>query len=106
MASLYGRGRDVPEIETAVEFVRETCRWRVMGSAAEVHRSDERNSILQVLERASEPLSPREVSDMIDGASYHAVRKTLLRMATAGEIKKEGRRRYACLNGLNGSNST
>ena len=29
---------------------------------------------------------------MIDGASYHAVRKTLLRMATAGEIKKEGRR--------------
>ena len=30
-ATLYGRGRDIEEIESAVEFNKETCRWHVLG---------------------------------------------------------------------------
>ena len=45
-ATIYGRGRDIEEIESAVEFDRSTCRWRVQGTASEVRRSDERSEIL------------------------------------------------------------
>ena len=41
-ATLYGRGRDVEEIEAAVEFDRNTCRWRILGAASDVRRTDER----------------------------------------------------------------
>jgi hypothetical protein len=94
-ATLYGRGRDIEEIEKAVEFVREICRWRVLGQAAEVRRSDERSAILDALREAAEPLSPREVADLT-GHSYDAVRQTLIRMAKAGEVKKTKRGQYGC----------
>jgi hypothetical protein len=96
-ATLYGRGRDIEEIETAVEFDGATCRWRVLGTAVDVHRSDERKVILETLADASEPLSPREVADLT-GHSYDAVRQTLARMAKQGQIAKSGRGRYACHN--------
>jgi hypothetical protein len=32
-ATLYGRGRDIEEIDAAVEFDRGSCRWRVLGAA-------------------------------------------------------------------------
>ena len=51
-ATIYGRGRDIEEIESAVEFDRLTCRWRVQGTASEVRRSDERSEILTILDDA------------------------------------------------------
>ena len=96
-ATLYARGRDIEEIETAVEFDGATCRWRVLGAAVDVHRSDERKIILETLADASEPLSPREVADLT-GHSYDAVRQTLARMAKSGEVVKSGRGHYACHN--------
>jgi AAA domain len=48
-ATLYGRGRDIEEMERTVRFNRETCRWDVLGEAADVRRSSERASILEVL---------------------------------------------------------
>jgi hypothetical protein len=94
-ATLYGRGRDMEELDKSVEFVKETCRWRVLGPAADVRRSDERNAILDALAEAAEPLSPREVADLT-GHSYDAVRQTLIRMAKAGEVKKTKRGQYGC----------
>jgi hypothetical protein len=94
-ATLYGRGRDIEEIETAVEFSKETCRWCVLGAASEVRRSDERKAILDALADAEEPLSPREIADLI-GHSYDAVRQMLIRMAKHGEITKTKRGHYAC----------
>ena len=46
--TLYGRGRDIEEFEVAAEFV-DRCRWRVLGPAADVRRSDERGAILSFL---------------------------------------------------------
>lgn len=96
-ATLYARGRDIEEIETAVQFDKETCRWRILGAAVDVHRSDERKVILETLADATEPLSPREVADLT-GQSYDAVRQTLARMAKQGEVAKSGRGRYVCHN--------
>jgi hypothetical protein len=94
-STLYGRGRDIEELDKSVEFVKETCRWRVLGPTADVRRSDERNAVLDALAEAAEPLSPREVADLT-GHSYDAVRRTLIRMAKAGELTKTKRGQYAC----------
>ena len=56
--TLYVRGRDVEEKESAMRFV--AGMWNVTGEASDVRRSSERGNILQVLEEADEPMSPNE----------------------------------------------
>jgi AAA domain/Primase C terminal 2 (PriCT-2) len=54
---LYARGRDIEESETAMQFDKETCRWTVLGKAAEVQRSNERAKIVSALREAGQSLS-------------------------------------------------
>jgi AAA domain len=91
--TLYGRGRDIEEIETAVQFSKETCRWTVLGQAAEVRRTDERTVILDELEEADEPMTPSEIADAI-GKPRVNVKKMLSRMVKSGEVIKAKRGRY------------
>jgi hypothetical protein len=91
--TLYGRGRDIEEIETAVEFEPDLCRWVILGDAAVVRRSDERKAILAALEDSGAPMSAREIADAVDHP-YEAVRKTLQRMMRDGQVEKAGRGNY------------
>lgn len=93
--TLYGRGRDIEEIETALEFNRDNGTWRVVGAAHEVARTCERQTILDCLKNAANPMNARDISDLI-GKPYDAIRKTLARMAHAGEVDKSGRGLYTC----------
>jgi hypothetical protein len=92
-ATLYGRGRDIEEIETAVEFNKETNTWRVLGEAAEVRRTNERAAILSVLIDADEPISPRDIAAET-GMPRNNVDQLLFKMAKAGEVLKSGRGHY------------
>ena len=93
-ATLYGRGRDVEEIEAAVEFNRNTCRWRILGAASDVRRTDERGAILTALEQAQEPMSPADVALATEMRSLN-VRQLLFKMTKAGEVLKlKGRGGY------------
>jgi hypothetical protein len=97
--TLYGRGRDIAEIDTAMKF--DDGRWTVLGDADEVHRSNERRKIIEALVTAGKPVGPKELAE-ISGLNYTNVRRMLLRMAAAGEISKTGRGLYEpCLNGHN-----
>lgn len=91
--TLYGRGRDIPEIETAVSFSKDLCRWKIQGQASEVRRSDERSAVLHVLKMADAPVTPVTVSDAT-GMSRVAMRQLLLRMAAKGEVLKKGVGKY------------
>jgi hypothetical protein len=93
-ATLYGRGRDIEEIETAVEFDRATCRWRVLGEAVDIRQTDERAEILSVLIDADEPMTPRDIS-IGAGMTRNNVDQLLFKMAKAGEVLKTGRGRYS-----------
>lgn len=95
---LYGRGRDLAEIETVFEF--DGGRWSVRGEAADLGRTDERGEILELLKDTDQAMSPKEVSDLL-GKKPDAVRQTLTRMAHAGEIEKVRRGLYTCHNGHN-----
>jgi hypothetical protein len=92
---LYGRGRDIEEIETCVRFEADNGTWNIVGPAHEIARSDERQPILDLLRKANKPLSPIEISE-ITGRKRDTIRKTMMRMAVAGEITKFSRGLYWC----------
>src|SRR3954467_7696825 len=61
--TLYLRGRDIEEAEHALGFDKTACRWTILGNAEDVHRSEQRGSILTVLEESNEALSPEEIAN-------------------------------------------
>jgi hypothetical protein len=93
-ATLYGRGRDIEGIERAVRFSRETCRWDVLGEAADVRRSSERASILEVLRAAAEALTPLKIAQEAEMPRPN-VRQMLKKMVEDGEVLKGHRSHYA-----------
>jgi hypothetical protein len=91
---LYGRGRDIEEVDKAVEFNKETCRWKLLGEAAEIRRSDERTAILEVLFEADQPMSPSEVASAL-GIKPNNIKQLLYKMAKdRAVIKFPGRGGY------------
>lgn len=92
--SLGGRGRDLEEFERAISFNPQACRWTVLGNAADIQRSSERNAILGLLSQSTEPLSPKQISHNLR-MNDDAIRQMLLRMVEAGELIKMGRGAYA-----------
>lgn len=90
--TLYVRGRDVEEVETALRF--DGGNWSLLGDAGKVRMSHERVTILNALQEADGPLSPRDVTD-VTGMPYQNVRQILSRMARSNEIKKLERGKYS-----------
>jgi hypothetical protein len=92
--TLYGRGRDIEEFESALQFERGVCRWRVLGEAAEVRRTGQRTAILTALEQSQEAMSPAEIAEAA-GMARNNVKQLVLKMVKAGQVlKAEGRGRY------------
>jgi hypothetical protein len=91
---LYVRGRDIEEVEKALQFNRATCRWTILGEAAEVFRSGERNRVIAALEEAGEALSVTEIMAAAGIKSRGAADMLLGRMVRDGVLRKVGRGRY------------
>ena len=83
---LYARGRDIEESETAVQFNKTSCKWTILGPAAEVQRSNERSRVLSALAEAGRPLPIKEIQTLADLPSRSATDTLLFRMVEAGEI--------------------
>lgn len=82
--TLYVRGRDVEEKESAIEFNQGT--WALLGDAEEVIRSDERKAVLEALKINGEAMRPTEIADVIE-SSHDAIRRLVRKMAHSGEIE-------------------
>lgn len=91
--TLYGRGRDLEEIEKALTFDKETGTWSVLGEAWLVADTAERREIQQVLGRAADPMSPTEIGERI-GKTRANVAKMLVKMAEDGQVQRLSRGRY------------
>jgi hypothetical protein len=92
--TLYLRGRDVEEQEHAVTFSAETCRWTILGEAADVQRSYARGQILTALLDATDLMTPAEIAS-VSGLSRNTVDQRLHHMLRDGEIIKVKRGSYA-----------
>ena len=91
--TLYARGRDIEEFEKAVEFRPEACRWRILGDAAEVRKSDTRKSILEALEASAEPMTPTDIAIACE-MDANLAKVTLFRMHKNGEVNKAEKGKY------------
>jgi RecA-family ATPase len=80
---LYGRGRDIEEIETAMRF--DSGRWGILGNADEVRKSDERRKIVAALKESDDEIGPKAIADAT-GMKAGNVRKLLRKMVASGEI--------------------
>jgi hypothetical protein len=103
MVKVFVRGRDIEEAELAAEFNRNTCRWRIVGAADEVFRSEQRQAIVTALKAAARPMSIAEIMAATERRDRHATQMLLLRMEAAGEIKHTGRGMWAVDTPLNAS---
>lgn len=91
--TLYGRGRDIEEVEVDMRFERETCRWLVAGPVEEARRSDERRRILAAVAAAGSALTPTEIA-ATTGMKPDNVRQLLHTMMASGELSRLGRGKY------------
>ena len=95
-AILYGRGRDIEEIETAMKFESATGAWLILGDADDYRRTKERQQIIDVLRNADEPMGPRDIAAATEQPEAN-VRRMLSRLVSDEEIKKTGRGQYEAL---------
>ena len=89
---LYGRGRDLEEFETGLEFDAKACRWRDLGDPVEAFASDTRQAILAAI-RAGKTAAKDIIS--LTGINADNVWQTLRRMVKAGNLNKEARGLYS-----------
>jgi hypothetical protein len=102
MVKLHVRGRDIEEAEFAAEFNRNTCRWRIVGGADDVFRSQERQAIITALKDAGTdkdgnpvPMSVAEIMAATERTDRQATYALLHKMQRAGDIVAAGRGLYA-----------
>ncbi|TMM51683.1 AAA family ATPase [Sulfitobacter sabulilitoris] len=89
--TLYGRGREIEEIEVALELT--DGAWKILGEPSAVRRSDERNAIIKVMTDAKKPLGPKQISDALEKEENN-IKQLLRKMSISNEVKKQSRGRY------------
>lgn len=89
--TLYVRGRDVEQKETAVIFAGGL--WTILGEASDVRRSDERSVIVEALTDNREAMTPSELAIAL-GKQPNNIKQLLFKMAKAGELYRVGKGRY------------
>jgi hypothetical protein len=81
MMKIHVQGRGIESAEFAAEFNRNTCRWRIVGDADEVFRSQERWAIIAALkEAAPEKMSISDVMSATDRRDRDATKSLLHKM--------------------------
>jgi hypothetical protein len=93
---LHGRGRDLVEIEKAMQFNRDACTWTIVGDASEARTSAERKAVLAALEEIACPASVGDVA-AIALLKVPNVRRMLERMTNEGVVRRPERGRYVLL---------
>jgi hypothetical protein len=88
------RGRDVESAELAIEFDKQTCRWRLLGDAAEVHVSSQRAKIIAALKEADLALTIPALMEET-GMKRNPLDVLLGRMAKESKIQRVGKGLYA-----------
>jgi hypothetical protein len=93
--SLHVRGRDIEEAEKALEFNKGSCKWSILGEAAEIRRSAERQKVIAVLQEADGPLPIKKILETAELRNRNATDALLHKMVNDGEIVRVGTGQYS-----------
>lgn len=74
-------------------FDKESGRWSVVGDAAEIAKTSERQEILDALKEAGEPMGGTELANVV-GKKRDNVQHLLARMVREGKVAKVGKGKY------------
>ena len=83
--TFYGRGRDIVEMDLAISFNSETCRWAVIGNRSQVKVTAERTKILKALCYPPFHLLPVRIAEMADMPRGN-VRRLLMKMLAEDQV--------------------
>src|SRR5262249_24652866 len=90
MMKIHVQGRDIEFAEFAADFNLNTCRWRIVGDADEVFRSQERRAIIASLKDASpEKMSIDDIMAVTGRRDRNAIKSLLHKMRSDGEVVSE-----------------
>lgn len=90
-AVLYVTGRDLEDQELALRFDKDSCRWTIIGDAAEHRMKETRRRIFDVLAQSKDGMTPKEVAEEL-GLKRDSAKQTLARMFKDGTVRSSGGR--------------
>lgn len=90
--ALYGRGREIEEVELAVEFAGGA--WRILGKTDEVWLTEERKKIVELLASSEKPMGPKALAEALNQPENN-IKQLLRKMLTSGEVRKVRRGLYS-----------
>jgi hypothetical protein len=89
---LRGRGRDLEEFAISIRL-DENGLWQNLGDVDDALRSNERNSILNLLRQTGVPMSPKHIAHSLS-VDENSTQQLLYKMVNKGELEKIGRGQY------------
>jgi hypothetical protein len=84
-ATLFVTGRDVDERQIALRWEPQYALWSILGEAEEYRLSKERKEVIELLDKAGKPLSPKQAADLL-GKNANTVKSLLWNMARDGHL--------------------
>lgn len=87
-ATLHVTGRDIREADWGLLLDDGTGAWSCLGAAGAVRSTQAKDEVWGVLQKLGRPASARELADFT-GKSSNTMRRQLLRMERAGEVKRK-----------------
>ena len=93
--TLHVRGRDIEDAEKALQFDKPSCRWTILGEAADINRSAERGRVIAALKEAGGPLQAKDIWIAAELRNRNATDLLLGKMVRDGEIVTYDRGHYA-----------
>lgn len=93
IGSLKATGRDILEVAYAVEFRPEDGGWFLIGDLEQYQQSEQRKAIIEHLKATGVPMGPKQIADAL-GKNVSTTTNLLIKMVSAGQVKKEGPGKY------------
>jgi replicative DNA helicase len=87
-------GRDLEDVELAIDFDSEIATWQLLGPADEYRTTNERQEIIAVLRESGAPTSAKEIAQAT-GKNESTTRTLLRKMLTAGLVEQPAWGKYA-----------
>jgi hypothetical protein len=92
-AVLHITGRDVESADYAIKFDPNFLKWNLIGDAQEVKSTKKRQKLYNALKEATEPLGPKELSEMTELSTKY-IKNTLPSLMKEGNIIKVSYGKY------------
>ncbi len=90
---LHITGRDVEEVELAIELDGRMLAWRLLGERSEVKSTHDQQRAYDVLKESRDALSPKEIAE-ISGLKVGTVKKILARFMEDQSVEKTAYGKY------------